>query len=612
VRESNGTRVGSITTALESNGAGRTIEANAAKAISALNRLKSYSPDLLVLPEGFLYAGVDGRKANGLAGKAAGGMIERFQDAARNLKSYLAVPFLESADGGAVLNAVALLRRDGSRIGTYYKRILWPTDHSLSDLENGVTPGVGGGPFQTDFGPIGIQTCLEVHWPSPWKALKEQGANLILYPSEQSGGAILRNRAWETRCYVISAVSKGGPSETIGPTGITISRWWPRTYRPLVDLHLDYEIVHLDHNEPTLYRLAKLLTGLVRFDFLPHERLCITTSLTPRIAIKDMLATARVPTLDAYLERIAQRHSEGGSFVASTAVSEGRGSDVERSRLRSVSVVVPTRGDSPALRRCLSALSEQQFGLPVEIVVVANGPSASLFDSSLPGVKVILEPKRGPAAARNRGVKESTGDCIAFIDDDCIAGPLWLSAAVSALSMLPVDVVVAGAITRSGYGRNMISLFDSITYLQQENYVRFSAACVTANVVLARRTFERLGFFNELFVDAACEDWEWASRAKQLAIPIVFEKAAAVDHPCMETLRQLRLKAERLARGELLLRSMANQQYQPPTLPRAMLRSLKQASKSTSIPPVKRLALYYLSAAVALWMWRATRNLTAC
>ncbi len=41
-------------------------------------------------------------------------------------------------------------------------------------------------------------------------------------------------------------------------------------------------------------------------------------------------------------------------------------------------------------------------------------------------IHYIFEPEQGQAAARNRGIKETDGDVIAFIDDDAIASKNWL------------------------------------------------------------------------------------------------------------------------------------------------------------------------------------------
>ena len=165
-------------------------------------------------------------------------------------------------------------------------------------------------------------------------------------------------------------------------------------------------------------------------------------------------------------------------------------------------------------------------------------------------VRVVHEPKRGPAAARNTGVRVSTGEVIALVDDDCEPPPGWLAAGLAALQRACPEAVVAGGITRSGADLNLVSRFDSLSYLRQKDYVRYSKAFVTANVILHRSVFDRVGGFDESFPQPAAEDRDFAQRAARLGVPIIYDEQASIDHPCMTDIRGLRAKAERLGRAK--------------------------------------------------------------
>jgi predicted amidohydrolase len=349
-------------------------------------------------------------------------LLLRFSDLAKSCDAYLAVPVLEKSEHDMVYNAVVLFGRNGARVGSYTKRIPWPSDPGMSEFENGVAIGAGGGPFKTDGGLIGIQTCFEINWPSGWQALRQAGVKLVLFPSEQPGGKILGYRAWEARSYVLSAVSKGGPSQLRDPLGDVVASWSARTRGPVATLSLDYELVHLDHNEAKLRSLAGRLRGRARFKPFPAERVCLDTSLVPQLG-QEPACRERHSQLDEYLQTGARRQGRPRLYSAYRADS------APGAPIRSISVVVPTTGKSPMLGRCLHALQSQAVGIPVDIVLVVNGDGCDSFQCPVPGVSIIREAGIGPAVARNRGVTESKGDCIAFIDDDCIASALWLTAA---------------------------------------------------------------------------------------------------------------------------------------------------------------------------------------
>jgi predicted amidohydrolase/GT2 family glycosyltransferase len=604
MRGSNKFRVASIANEFKSRHPVNCIDMNVAKAIASIKSLKASDPDLLCLAEGFLYAGMGVQRAQRVALDRDSWLSRCFSEQAKSCGAYLAVPMLERAENGNVYNTVVLFGRNGSRVGTHTKRVLWPSDAAMAEFEYGVTAGTGGGPFQTDGGRIGIQTCLEIHFQAGWLELKRSGAKLILFPSEQAAGALLGYRAWDARSYVLSAVSKRGVSQLRDPVGNLAASWLPEATDRVVTLSLDYELTHLDYNETKLRSLARRLRGRVMFNPFKPERLCLVTSLVPDISVKTLLKESGILTLDEYLARIEDRVR---NFHPAPEAREARVNwpAAGTRPIRNISVIVPTTPGSTSLRNCLEALMRQNVRLPYNILVVVNGPASDSFECPVADITVIREPRVGPAIARNRGVRETTADCIAFIDDDCIASPHWLAAAVDALQETGSKAIIAGAISRSGARVNAISLFDSVSYLQQENYVIYSGACVTANVCMHRKTFFDVGTFDETFREAACEDWEWSIRARRRSIPIVFARSAVVDHPCMKSFQELKRKAQRLARGEVRLNEIVCSRAKPRGLLAQMARQLKRFVEGKQIELKDKPVLCALSLLVAFWMWKA-------
>ena len=109
-------------------------------------------------------------------------------------------------------------------------------------------------------------------------------------------------------------------------------------------------------------------------------------------------------------------------------------------------MAVPTAARPEPLRRLLAALPLALQGISVvEVLVVDNAPQrpADVGDA---GVRVVVEPVPGAAAARNRALREATTSWIAFLDDDVVPQPGWLAALVEPVLADPRVRAVGGRV----------------------------------------------------------------------------------------------------------------------------------------------------------------------
>jgi GT2 family glycosyltransferase len=93
-----------------------------------------------------------------------------------------------------------------------------------------------------------------------------------------------------------------------------------------------------------------------------------------------------------------------------------------------VTVVVPAHDRVALLERCLAALS--RCGVPVVVVDDASvDADAVAAAAARHGARVLRQRvNRGPAAARNRGLAETSTPFVAFVDSDVEVPPDWLDA----------------------------------------------------------------------------------------------------------------------------------------------------------------------------------------
>lgn len=91
-----------------------------------------------------------------------------------------------------------------------------------------------------------------------------------------------------------------------------------------------------------------------------------------------------------------------------------------------VCAAICTRDRTDQLRRALRSLMGQTRE-PEEILVVDNAPGGpatrNLVRDEFPGVRYVMESVPGLDFARNRALRETSLEIVAFIDDDVVAGP---------------------------------------------------------------------------------------------------------------------------------------------------------------------------------------------
>ena len=93
---------------------------------------------------------------------------------------------------------------------------------------------------------------------------------------------------------------------------------------------------------------------------------------------------------------------------------------------KKISVIVPSYNDAEDLENCLEALNKQTARKEMEIVVSLDGGEMLPQTVAVRADRVVQGMHCGPAGARNRGWKASTGDLVLFTDSDCIPDPDWV------------------------------------------------------------------------------------------------------------------------------------------------------------------------------------------
>lgn len=169
-----------------------------------------------------------------------------------------------------------------------------------------------------------------------------------------------------------------------------------------------------------------------------------------------------------------------------------------------VSVVVPAYNEENYVGKCLEALAAQVHpGFDLEIIVVDNGSTDRTADvARLYGARVVDQPRRGVAHARQAGFEAARGEIIASTDADSAPPPDWLHSLVTELLRHPGVLGVYGP-ARVLDGTRFEDL--GVCYL--------GAAVMALSKLLGRPTFLGVNFavWREAWVRVGGFDTSWQS-----------------------------------------------------------------------------------------------------
>ncbi|TNC36597.1 HAD-IIIA family hydrolase [Mumia zhuanghuii] len=196
-------------------------------------------------------------------------------------------------------------------------------------------------------------------------------------------------------------------------------------------------------------------------------------------------------------------------------------------------VVVPTVGRA-SLSRVLAAVRPRAGWSVADVVVVDDRPDDDGPDDdgdARPGlavgddVRVVRSYGRGPAGARNVGIRAARTPWVSFLDDDVEPELDWLAHLAADLAEAPPDV--AGI-----QGRVVVPL---TTERRPDDFARSTAGLATARWITADMTYRRAallsaGGFDERFPRAYREDADLALRVQRNGARLVRGRRTVV-HP---------------------------------------------------------------------------------
>jgi hypothetical protein len=178
-----------------------------------------------------------------------------------------------------------------------------------------------------------------------------------------------------------------------------------------------------------------------------------------------------------------------------------------------VSVVIPVYDGARFLPEAIACVLAQGYPC-VEIIVVDDGSTDDVADvvAQLPvDVRFFRQDNAGPAAARNRGIRDASGDYLAFLDVDDLWPPDTLRSLAATLGADPALSVVHGH-------AQMLMLDPATGAFRPEGNPAESFPYYIGAGLYRREAFATVGLFDVAFRFG--EDTDWYTRLRESGLRV--------------------------------------------------------------------------------------------
>lgn len=208
-----------------------------------------------------------------------------------------------------------------------------------------------------------------------------------------------------------------------------------------------------------------------------------------------------------------------------------------------ISSIICTRNRARYLPQAIHSLAEQNIAREdYEIIVVDNASTDATKETvarlshEVSNLRYVLEENPGLSAARNRGLKEAAGPIVAFLDDDALATPGWLSAILDAFETEPRPACVGGPVEPWWENQKPNWFPASLLGCHYRNYGEDARWCnypsehpVGCNMAFVKQRIEELGGFN-VRLEKYNDETELMERLVNSGGALFYEPRASVRH----------------------------------------------------------------------------------
>lgn len=207
-----------------------------------------------------------------------------------------------------------------------------------------------------------------------------------------------------------------------------------------------------------------------------------------------------------------------------------------------VSVVICTRNREDKIANAVGsvlAVGYPSFDLTIIDQSTSDGTRKALEDILAADSRVSYHhfDEAGLSRAYNRGIERSTGEIMAFTDDDCIVPEDWLTSIVRAFDAEPDGELLYGRVVPFGEGAENDELTPSLDVPVPRRLSKkdgFQVFGMGANYAARRSLFDRIGPFDEVLGGGGAlkssQDFDIAYRAYKAGSVTLLRPEVSIRH----------------------------------------------------------------------------------
>lgn len=221
------------------------------------------------------------------------------------------------------------------------------------------------------------------------------------------------------------------------------------------------------------------------------------------------------------------------------------------SALPHVSSVICTRNRPDLIGTAVSSVLANTYP-DFDLLVVdqstdgRTGDIVRALQAEHPNLRYLHTEKAGLSRAYNIGIRETTGEILAFTDDDCVAPTDWISNVVTAFQAETDAELMYGQVllptSLADRPDDVPTLSIPEAWRQNRRVAPFQVYGMGANFAARRSLFNRIGLFDEILGGGgplkSSQDFDLQYRAYIAGVTTTYRPEVKLDHYGLRTLEQ--------------------------------------------------------------------------